>query len=151
MFFWNFLDFSMIQWKLAIWSLVPLPFLKPVWTSGCSWFTYCWSLAWRILNITLLACDECNCVVVWAFFGTAFLRDWKIKTVLKKEQKEHLKGEVGLTLEWWSMKIFKKGLLCIHLGGCGLTVLIDMYKLHSNQLYWTYLSHNSVCYNHIYV
>ena len=36
------------------WSLVPLPFLNPVWTSGSSRFTYCWSLAWRILSITLL-------------------------------------------------------------------------------------------------
>ena len=42
---------------LAIWSLVPLPFLNPVWTSGSSRFTYCWSLAWRILSITLLACE----------------------------------------------------------------------------------------------
>ena len=48
-------------------------FLKPSWTSGSSWFTYCWSLAWRILSITLLVCDECNCVVVWTFFGVAFL------------------------------------------------------------------------------
>jgi len=47
MFFWNSLAFSMIQWMLAIWSLVPLPFLKPAWTSGSSRFTYCWSLAWR--------------------------------------------------------------------------------------------------------
>ena len=39
---------------LAIWSLVPLPFPKPAWTSGSSRFTYCWSLAWRILSITLL-------------------------------------------------------------------------------------------------
>jgi len=54
MFFWNSLAFSTIQWMLAIWSLVPLPFLKPVWTSGSSWFTYCWSLAWRNLYITLL-------------------------------------------------------------------------------------------------
>ena len=46
----------MIQWILAIWSLVRLPFLKPAWISGSSWFTYCWSLAWRILNIALLAC-----------------------------------------------------------------------------------------------
>ena len=38
----------MIQRMLAIWSLVPLPFLKPAWTSGSSRFTYCWSLAWRI-------------------------------------------------------------------------------------------------------
>ena len=47
----------MIQWILAIWSLVPLPFLKPAWTSGSFQFTYCWSLAWRILSITLLACE----------------------------------------------------------------------------------------------
>ena len=36
---------------LANWSLVPLPFLQPAWTSGSSRFTYCWSLAWRILSI----------------------------------------------------------------------------------------------------
>ena len=75
MFFWNSLAFSMIQRILAIWLMVSLPFLKPAWTSRSSWFTYCWSLAWRILSITLLAC-ECNCAVVWAFFGIAFLWDW---------------------------------------------------------------------------
>ena len=47
MFFWNSLAFSMIQRMLAVWSLVPLPFLKPAWTSGSSRFTYCWSGAWR--------------------------------------------------------------------------------------------------------
>ena len=47
----------MIQQMLAIWSLVPLLFLNPVWTSGSSQFTYCWSLAWRILSIILLACE----------------------------------------------------------------------------------------------
>ena len=46
----------MIQQMLAIWYLVPLPFLKPAWISGSSRFTYCWSLACRILSITLLAC-----------------------------------------------------------------------------------------------
>ena len=56
MFFWNSLAFSMIKQMLAIWFLVPLPFLKPAWTSGSSQFTYCWSLAWRILSIALLAC-----------------------------------------------------------------------------------------------
>ena len=56
MFFWNSLAFLMIQQMLVIWSLVPLPFLNPAWTSGISWFTYCWSLAWRILSIILLAC-----------------------------------------------------------------------------------------------
>ena len=42
---------------LARWSLVPLPFLNPACTSGSSWFTYYWRLAWRILSITLLACE----------------------------------------------------------------------------------------------
>ena len=45
----------MIQRMLAIWSLVPLPFLNLAWTSESSQFTYCWSLAWRILSITLLS------------------------------------------------------------------------------------------------
>ena len=66
------------------WFLVTLPFLNPHWTSGSSytsvniWFTYCWSLAWRILSITLLACmwDGCNYALVWTFFGIAFLWDW---------------------------------------------------------------------------
>ena len=54
---------SMIQQMLAIWSLVPLPFLNPVWTSGSSRFMHCWSLAWRILSITLLACKMS--AIVW--------------------------------------------------------------------------------------
>ena len=65
MFFWNSLAFSMIQQMLAIWSLVPLPFLKPAWTSGSSQFMYCRSLAWRILSITLLACEMS--AIVWEF------------------------------------------------------------------------------------
>ena len=77
MFFWNSLPFLMIQCMLAIWSLVPLRFLKPAWTSGSSRFTYCWSLVWRILSMTFTSVwDECNCVVVWAFFSIAFLWDW---------------------------------------------------------------------------
>ena len=64
MFFWNSLAFSMTQQMLAIWSLVPLPFLNPACTSGRSQFIYYWSLAWRILSITLLEWDECNCAVL---------------------------------------------------------------------------------------
>ena len=71
--FWNFLAFSMIQQMLAIWSLVPLPFLKPAWTSGTSQFMYCWSLAWRILNITLLAC-EMSAIGPWLRGATPCLR-----------------------------------------------------------------------------
>ena len=55
--FLNCLALSMIQRMLAIWSLVPLPFPNPVWTSGSSQFTCCWSLAWRIFSITLLVCE----------------------------------------------------------------------------------------------
>ena len=62
MFFSNSFAFSVIQQMLAIWSLIRLPFLKPAWTSGSSQFTYCWSLAWRILSITLLTC-EMNAIV----------------------------------------------------------------------------------------
>ena len=51
--------------SLAIWSLVPLPFQKPAWTSGSSLFTYCWSLAWTILSIILLACEMS--AIVWQF------------------------------------------------------------------------------------
>ena len=46
-------------------------FSNPAWTSGSSWFTYCWSLAWRILSITLLACAAAaaksfhSCPTLW--------------------------------------------------------------------------------------
>ena len=55
----------MIQQMLAIWSLVSLPFLKPACTSASSWFMYCWSLTWRILSITLRACEMS--ATVWQF------------------------------------------------------------------------------------
>lgn len=45
---------------------------------------------------------------------------------------------------------FKTRLLHFHLGGHGLTVLIDVCKLH-NSLYCTCLCHNSVCYTQMYV
>ena len=73
----------MIQQMLAVWSLVPLPFLNLSCTYGSSQFTYCWSLSWRILSITLLAqmsyltsWNEHNCAVVWIFFLIALLWDW---------------------------------------------------------------------------
>ena len=66
----------MIQRILAIWSLVPLTFLNSAGISGSLQFTYCWSLAWRILSIIFLACEMSANVAVWAFFGIAFLWDW---------------------------------------------------------------------------
>ena len=65
MFFWNSHAFSMIQQMLAIWSLIPLPFLNPACSSGISQFRYFWSIAYRILSITLPAC-EMN-ASVWSF------------------------------------------------------------------------------------
>ena len=43
----------MILWILAIWSLVPLPFLNPAWTSGSSQFMYWWSLPWILERASL--------------------------------------------------------------------------------------------------
>ena len=73
MFFCSSLAFSMIQRMLAIWYLVPLPLLNPAWKSrkflvhillkpGLENFEHYFTRVW----------DECNCVVVWTFFGIAF-------------------------------------------------------------------------------
>ena len=59
-YFWNSLAFSMIQQMSAIWSLVPLPYLNPAWTSGSSQVMYCQSLSWRILSMTVLVCNSLN-------------------------------------------------------------------------------------------
>ena len=60
--FWNSLAFSMIQFILAIVSLVRVPFQNPVWISGSSWFRYGWNIACRTLSIALLVC-EINAIV----------------------------------------------------------------------------------------
>ena len=81
MFSWNSLAFSMIQQMLTIWSLIPLPFLNPAWTSGSSWFPCCWKLTWRILTITLLACEMSAILLKFEhslalpFFGTGMKTD----------------------------------------------------------------------------
>ena len=50
--------FLFFLWSSRCWQLISgsSAFLNPAWTSGSSWFTSCWSLAWRILRIILLAC-----------------------------------------------------------------------------------------------
>ena len=67
-----FLAFLMMQQMLAIWSLILLRFLKPAWTSGSSRFTYCWSLAWRILNRCLQTISF-NCSSHCRVLGCIFL------------------------------------------------------------------------------
>ena len=68
MLFWNSLAFLMIQRMLAIWTLILLPFLKLAWTSGSSRFMYCLE---NFEHYFTSVWDECNCEVVWAFFGIA--------------------------------------------------------------------------------
>ena len=77
MFYWNLLAFWMIQQMLAIWSLVPLPFLNPslnIWKftvyvllkPGLENFEHYFPSVW----------DKCNCAIIWTFFSIAFLWDW---------------------------------------------------------------------------
>ena len=75
MSFWNSLAFSMIQQMLAIWPLIPLPFLNVVCTSPSFLFTYWWSLALRILSLILLASKMS--AIVWELkhsFALPFFR-----------------------------------------------------------------------------
>ena len=54
-----FLKLLLFLWSNERWqfgNLVLLPFLSPAYTLRSSWFMYCWTLAWKILSITLLAC-----------------------------------------------------------------------------------------------
>ena len=60
-------------------SLVPLPFLNTVWTSGSSQFTLKPHLEIFEHYFTSIW-DECNCVVVWTLFDIAFLWEWNENT-----------------------------------------------------------------------
>ena len=63
----------MIQWILAIWSLVPLPFLNPAWTSGRSQFKS--KLKPGLENLEHYfdsVWDECSCAIVWASLALPF-------------------------------------------------------------------------------
>ena len=115
MFFWNSLAFLLIQQMLAIWSLVPLPFLKPAQTSGSSRFTYCWSLTWRILSITLLVCEMsatvqyickymcvCVCVYIYTCIYIHTYIHLYLLTVLRKISKTWKKNVHFDWLKTWS-------------------------------------------------
>ena len=57
-----FLNLAFRSWKLEIWKFSVHELLKPGWENFELYFTSVW--------------DEFNCVVVCAFFGIAFLWDW---------------------------------------------------------------------------
>ena len=91
MFFWNSLAFSMIQRMLAIWSLVLLPFLKPAWTSGSSWFMYCclmlsrWVYGFSSSHIWLWESDHKK---------VRALKNWCLWTLVNKGSWESLCKEI---------------------------------------------------------
>ena len=73
--------FSMIQWRLAIWSLVTLPFLNIS--------LYIWKFFVHILlkpslkdfeHYCASMWNEGDCDAVWSFFGTVLLWDWTISS-----------------------------------------------------------------------
>ena len=67
--------------EVGNWISGSLPFLNAAWTSGSSQFMYCWSPAWRILSITLLACETSATVqsfeysLAFPFFGIGMKTD----------------------------------------------------------------------------
>ena len=74
MFFWNSLSWSIKCWQFDLWFLclfynqlehleVHCSHIAEVWLGEFEhYFTSVW--------------DECNCAVVWTFFGISFLWDW---------------------------------------------------------------------------
>ena len=96
MFFWNSLVFSVIQQMLAIYSLVPLPFLNPACTSGSSQVTYCWGISWRILSMTLLACEMST--IVQKFEHSLALLFFFPQLFVKPPQINHMPSFIGMIL-----------------------------------------------------
>ena len=155
MFFWNSLAFLMIKWVSAIWSVVPLPFLNPAWTSGSSWLTYCWSLAWRILGHYFTSLwDECICVVVWTlalpFFGTGMKTDlfqscghcWAFQICSAVAKFSKLKLSQIWTSLWYSFCVI---LTCL-LQSSGTTLVSRDHVPGSTNNYNFKLSHNTLVY-----
>ena len=143
MFFWNSLAFSMIHQMLTIWSLVPLPFLNPACTSESSQFTYCWSLAWRILSMTLLAyssallvaqlvknCLQCGRPGFDPWVGKIHWRRERLPTPVFRSREFHgLYSPWGRkesnTIEWLSLSLFICVCLCINIW---VSLVVQMVK-----------------------
>ena len=76
MLFWNSSALSIIQWMLAIWSLVHLLFIPRL----CIWMFSVHILLKPSLkdfeHNPASMWNEYNCMVVWIFFGVVLLWDW---------------------------------------------------------------------------
>ena len=81
----------------------------------------CWSLAWRILSITLLACEMGQLCGIWAFFDIAFLWDWNENTFSSPVATAEFSKFAG---------ILSAALSQHHLSGFGIAQL-EFYHLHS--------------------
>ena len=134
MFLWNSLAVLMIQQMLVIWSLVPLLFLNPAWTSGSSWFRYCWSLAWKILSITFLACEMsalvCVCVcVVCIYIHSSVCEHLGCFHVLAivNSAVMNLGGHVCFQIKFMSVYMLRSGVT----GSCGHSPLSFLRNLHT--------------------
>ena len=99
LFFWKSRAFSLNQKMLAVWSLVPLPFLNPAWTSGNSRFMFCWNLVWSIFSIIFLMWNEHNCVVVYCHPAhLTSMQSTKRNAGLEEAQAgSRLPGEISVT------------------------------------------------------
>ena len=72
----------MIQWMLVIWSLVLLPFLNPAWIYGILCCILLKPRLEKLEHYFASMWNECNCIVVWTFFGIALL--WEGRWFLGK-------------------------------------------------------------------
>ena len=78
--------------------LFPLTFLNPACASGSSQFMYCWSLAWRILRITLLVGSQAIPGVTGKFgLGETKWSRAKANRILPREHTGHKKDPLPTT------------------------------------------------------
>ena len=126
----------MIQRMLVIRSLVPLPFLNPARTSwnvmvhiplksGLENFEHYFTSMWV----------ECNCVVVWALFGIAFLRD-------QKSEVSVLVGPCNLFLKPIGESFLASSCLWI---SCRQSLVFLSLLLHSSNLWVHHYWHLYTC------
>ena len=120
-------------------------FSKTSWASGSSQFTYCWSLAWRILSITLLVCEMSAIVqqleysLSLPFFGIG-VKTWN-KTLCasgpRRRNSDHKEDWPWLAYEcsrvsgrgmcwWWPAA--RSGALSVAVRASGLLKEVAIYK-----------------------
>ena len=146
MFFWNSLVFIWFIGCLQL-DLVFLLFLNIAWTSGISQLTYCWSLTWRILSITLLVCKmsaiESRLNFLWLCLSLGLVKSdlfpvcdhcWvsKFAGVLNASSFRIWKSSTGIPSPLLALFVVMLP-TCLHTPRC---LTLDEWSHH-----WGYLSH----------